>query len=61
MMLKNEIWVHTRGIDSDTLKRFHFKPVEKISEAIAELLDRFGQDARWAIVPDGPLLILKVD
>jgi nickel-dependent lactate racemase len=61
VMLKNEIWVHTRGIDSDTLKRFHFKPVEKISEAIAELLDRFGQDARWAIVPDGPLLILKVD
>ena len=61
VMLKKEIWVHTRGIDSDTLKRFHFKPVKKINEAIAELLDRFGPDARWAIVPDGPLLILKVD
>lgn len=61
VMLKKEIWVHTQGIDSDTLKRFHFKPVKKINEAIAELLDRFGPDARWAIVPDGPLLILKVD
>ena len=48
-------------IDDETLKRFHFKPVGKISEAIAELLNRFGQNARWAIVPDGPLLILKVD
>jgi nickel-dependent lactate racemase len=47
--------------ESETLKRFHFKPVKKINEAIAELLDRFGPDARWAIVPDGPLLILKVD
>jgi nickel-dependent lactate racemase len=61
VMLKNEIWVHTQGIDPETLQRFHFKPVEKISAAIAELLDRFGPDARWAIVPDGPLLILKVD
>ena len=60
VMLKNEIWVHTKGIDADTLKRFHFKPVKNMSGAIAELLDRFGPDARWAIVPDGPLLILNI-
>jgi hypothetical protein len=35
--------------------------VARINDAIAQLLERFGQDARWAIVPDGPLLILKVD
>lgn len=61
VMLKNEIWVHTQGIDAETLKRFHFHPVNRINEAIAELLDRFGNDANWAIVPDGPLLILKTD
>lgn len=60
VMLKNEIWVHTQGIDADTLKRFHFRPVAHLNRAITELLDRFGQAARWAIVPDGPLLILKV-
>lgn len=61
VMLKKEIWVHTQGIDAETLRRFHFKPVADLSQAIAALLDRFGQEARWAIVPDGPLLILKVD
>lgn len=61
VMLKNEVWVFTRGIDAETLKRFHFRPVADISRAISELLDRFGRDVRWAIVPDGPLLILKVD
>ncbi len=61
VMLKNEIWVHTQGIDPETLKRFHFRPVANLSEAITELLERFGEDARWAIVPDGPLLILQVD
>ena len=61
VMLKNEIWVHTKGIDAATLKRFHFKPVPQINQAITQLLERFGRDARWAIVPDGPLLILKLD
>ncbi len=61
VMLKNEIWVHTKGIDAETLKRFHFKPAADINRAINQLLERFGQDARWAIVPDGPLLILKLD
>ena len=61
VMLKNEIWVHTQGIDAETLARFHFKPVANMTEAIAELLDRFGPEARWAIVPDGPLLILNVE
>ncbi len=60
VMMKNEIWVHTSGIDAETLKRFHFRPVAQLSQAVSELLDRFGQQARWAIVPDGPLLILKV-
>jgi len=59
VMLKNEVWIHTRGIDADTLRRFHFQPVADLSQAIHELLWRFGDGARWAIVPDGPLLILQ--
>ncbi|MDX2495255.1 MAG: nickel-dependent lactate racemase [Desulfuromusa sp.] len=58
--LKNEIWLYTDGIDAETLKKFHFKPVAQLEKAIEQLLERFGQDAHWAIVPDGPLLILRV-
>lgn len=60
VMMKNEVWIHTKGIDATTLERFHFKPVPDMSEAIEQLLWRFGQQARWAIVPDGPMLILQV-
>ena len=60
VMLKNEIWIYTQGIDAETLKRFHFNPVTDLSEAVEKLLQRFGADARWAIVPDGPMLILDV-
>lgn len=58
--LKNEIWIHTEGIDDATLEKFHFTPVPDIEAAITELLERFGQDARWAIVPDGPMLIVRL-
>jgi lactate racemase len=60
VMLKNEIWIYTHGIDAETLRRFHFQPVDSVSEAVTELLQRFGQDAHWAIVPDGPMVILQV-
>jgi len=60
VMLKNEVWVYTHGIADETLERFHFSPVNDISRSIEQLLWRFGQDARWAIVPDGPMLILRV-
>ncbi|HEX9777461.1 MAG TPA: nickel-dependent lactate racemase [Geopsychrobacteraceae bacterium] len=60
VMLKNEIWIYTHGIDAETLERCHFTPVAELGDAIEQLLLRFGPDARWAIVPDGPLLILRV-
>lgn len=60
VMLKNEVWVYTHGIDAETLRRFHFQPVINLNAAIEELLQRFGREARWAIVPDGPMLILRV-
>ncbi len=60
VMLKNDIWIYTRGIDAETLRRFHFHPVPSLAEAVEDLLWRFGQGARWAIVPDGPMLILQV-
>jgi len=60
VMLKNEVWIHTRGIDAATLRRLHFQPVTDLDAALARLLERFGPQARWAIVPDGPLLILQL-
>ena len=60
VMLRNEVWVYTHGIDPETLRRFHFHPVPSIDGAVDELLRRFGPDASWAIVPDGPMVILHL-
>ncbi len=60
VMMKNEVWIYTHGIDAETLRRFHFHPADSVNGAVTELLRRFGQDARWAIVPDGPMVILQI-
>ncbi len=60
VMLKNEVWIYTHGIDAETLRRLHFNPVPVIEDAVEQLLLRFGREARWAVVPDGPMLILQV-
>lgn len=61
VMMKKDIWIYTQGIDAHTLSQYHFHPVDNIDKALDKLLSKFGQEAKWAIVPDGPMLILKVE
>lgn len=54
------VWLYTEGLPSAEVERFHFRPVEDVARAIQHLLDKHGPQARWAIVPDGPLVILRL-
>ncbi len=55
-----EVWIYTDGLSSEEIKRYHMHPVQSIPETIQTLLAKHGPKARWAIVPDGPQVILKV-
>ncbi len=60
VMLKNPTWIYTEGVPEEKLKKYCFKPVKDIEKSIDELLNIFGKEARWAVVPDGPMVILKL-
>ncbi|MBN2433449.1 MAG: nickel-dependent lactate racemase [Acidobacteria bacterium] len=55
------VWLYTDGISAETVRRLHLRPVDSISEAVTELLGMYGPMARWAVVPDGPMVILGRD
>jgi nickel-dependent lactate racemase len=59
VLLRNPVWLHTAGIEPARLKRYHFQPVPSIENAVTDLLARFGPDARWAVAPEGPMVILR--
>jgi nickel-dependent lactate racemase len=59
VMLRNPIWVYSGGIAREQLEKYHFKALSSLESALAQLFARFGPDARWAVVPDGPMIILQ--
>ena len=60
VMLSHPIWLYSDGISPEEIERYHMKPIKSLESAITELLDRYGPKARWAVVPDGPLLIMQL-
>ena len=60
VMIKHPVWLYSDGLKPDEIKSYHMHPVKSLEDAIAKLLDRHGPLARWAVVPDGPLLILRL-
>jgi nickel-dependent lactate racemase len=60
-------WLQDRGIHlyCDTipdaqLRRYGLQPSHSISDTVTSLLAKHGPAARWAVVPDGPYLILRI-
>ncbi len=60
VVVDHPVWVHTDGIPADELERYHLRPAPDLAATVRALLDRHGPAARWAVVPDGPLVILRL-
>jgi len=60
VLLDRQVHVYTEGFTPEELRRFHFHPVADVAEGIRSLLAKHGPAARWAVVPDGPMVILRV-
>jgi len=60
VMLNHPVWLYSDGLKPDEIESYHMQPVRSLELAITKLLDRHGPEARWAVVPDGPLLILQL-
>lgn len=60
VLMDRDVWLYTDGLSSEDVTRYHFRPVTSIEATIAALLEKHGPHARWAVVPDGPMVILKL-
>jgi nickel-dependent lactate racemase len=59
VMRRHPTWLYTTGIPREKVRQYHFTPVADVEKAVTELLGEFGDKARWAVIPDGPQLILR--
>ncbi|MBI5441442.1 MAG: nickel-dependent lactate racemase [Deltaproteobacteria bacterium] len=60
VLLERNVWVYSEGFTAEELERYHFRPVRDVEQGVRDLLVRHGPEARWAVVPDGPMLILRL-
>jgi nickel-dependent lactate racemase len=60
VVIKHPVWLYSDGLSPEEISRYHLRPITSVENAVAELLQKYGPEARWAVVPDGPLLILTL-
>ena len=60
VLMEKNIWIYTEGFSPEELRRYHLHSVDSIEGCIRSLLEKHGEHARWAVVPDGPMVILKL-
>ncbi|MBI5016084.1 MAG: nickel-dependent lactate racemase [Deltaproteobacteria bacterium] len=58
-LLERTVWIYSDGFSAEELRRYHFHPVSDVESGLRALLAKHGPEARWAVVPDGPMLILR--
>jgi len=60
ILTEKQVWILTEGLGPEELERYHLRPVKSLEATLDRLLARHGREARWAVVPDGPMVILRV-
>ena len=60
VLLEKDVWIYTEGMSYEQVSRRDLRPVALVDAGMAALLKKHGRDARWAVVPDGPMVILRM-
>lgn len=59
VMRRHPTWLFTGGIPRRKVEQYHFRWADSIESAVERILEECGRGARWAVIPDGPMLILR--
>lgn len=60
VMLQHSVKVKCSGIEASRLRKIGLEAVDDLVEAVRFLLEKYGSDARWAVIPEGPLTIIQL-
>ncbi len=57
IQLRAEVFVYSEGLSDDQIQRALFQPCRDVELTVAELMERYGLEARLCVMPEGPQLI----
>lgn len=56
VQMRADVWLYS-SLDPDLVRSVHLNPVNDVGAAVEQLLDKYGRNARIAVLPQGPLTI----
>ncbi len=59
-MRDHDIYLYSDGVSDDEQRKYGLRPIHSISDTVEQMLKKEGQDAIWAVIPDGPHLVLRL-
>ncbi len=57
IQLKADVYIYTDHLSPEQIRLALLKPAASVESALAELVERYGKDARICVLPEGPLTI----
>ena len=60
VLVKHEVWLYTEGIDRETQEKLFMTPLASVEEGIGRVLEKFGDSARIAVIPEGPYVTARL-
>jgi nickel-dependent lactate racemase len=54
---KAEVYVYSDGLSDEQIRQALFQPCRDVEGTVAQLLERFGSEARICVMPEGPQII----
>ncbi len=60
VLRKHEVWLYSGGIPKETQEKLFVTPLAGIDDALDRIKARFGENARIAVIPEGPYVYAAV-
>jgi lactate racemase len=59
VIAEKDVWICTDGLSAGEVGTYHLRYAPSLKACVDRLLAKHGDAARWAIIPDGPMVIVK--
>ncbi len=51
--------MYSEGLSKEIQEKLFVTPLESIEDGIRRVIERFGEDARIAVIPEGPYVLAQ--
>jgi nickel-dependent lactate racemase len=60
VLRKGKVKVYSQGLPPETFRKYYVEPIASVESALADALKEYGNDAAFAVMPEGPYVLAEL-